>query len=188
MKRLFLAIHIVPNDKFLAVYMRLKQQLKSEKIRWVEAENLHITIKFFGETSIENIEAIKNLMHLFVSKVEPFNVTIKGTRIFGSRYKPRVIWFDASDNKRLTLLASELFKELDIAGFDTGRQNFVPHLSLGRLKYVQHKRSFQKAIDTLKDVFVQEYYVQKFTLFESLLLPSSAVYKIVEEFELKQTF
>lgn len=186
MKRLFLAIHIVPDEAFMAIYLKLKQQLKSEKIRWVEAENLHITLKFFGETPIEKIDTIKELLYQITANITPFTLNVNGTGIFGSRYKPRVIWFGIDDNKQLISLATEIFSRLEMAGFAHDRQNFVPHLSVGRLKSVVHKENFQKAINTVKEVFVQQITVSRITLFESLLQPSGVVYKNVEEFELKQ--
>ena len=54
MKRLFVAIKITPNDEFLKIFQELKQDLKHEKIRWVETRNLHLTLKFFGETCEAN--------------------------------------------------------------------------------------------------------------------------------------
>lgn len=186
MKRLFLAIHIVPDETFMAVYMRLKHQLKSEKIRWVEPENLHITLKFFGEIPSERIGVIKKVMDRIVAHVTPFTLKICGTGIFGSRYKPRLIWFGIDENKQLTSLASLIVNELEAAGFAHSRQKFVPHLSLGRLRSVEHKANFQKAIDTVKEGFVQQISVQSITLFESFLKPTGVVYKTIEEFELKQ--
>lgn len=187
MKRLFLAIDIVPDEHFLAVYLKLKQQLKDEKIRWVEPANLHITLKFFGETPIEKIDSIKNLMYKITDQHTPFTLNIRRTGIFGSRYKPRVIWFGIDKNEQLISLVSHLLNELEIIGFAGDRQNFVPHLSLGRLKSVQHKVNFQKAIDRVKDVFVQDIQVRKITLFESLLQPTGVVYKTIEEFELNSS-
>lgn len=185
MKRLFLAIHILPDERFLAVYMKLKHQLKSEKIRWVKPENLHITLKFLGETPIESIGVIKKLMYDLSANVAPFSIKVSGTGIFGSRYKPRVIWFRIEEQMRLITLASEIVNKLETAGFPIDRQNFVPHLSLGRLKKIEHKENFQKAIDTVKEVFIQDILVSRVTLFESRLLPAGVVYKTIEEYELK---
>ena len=50
MKRLFVALKINPDQNFLEVYDKLKSSLRHEKIKWVEMQNLHLTLKFFGDT------------------------------------------------------------------------------------------------------------------------------------------
>ena len=184
MKRLFAAIRIVPDERFLSIYCELKRHLKEEKIRWVKPENLHITLKFFGETPVEKIDAINKVINNIAINYSPFNLQLKNAGIFGSRYKPRVIWFGMAENEQLISLAMKILTELDKAGFPLGRQNFVPHLSLGRMKAVRNKMAFQQAIDTVKNVFIQEIKVSDISLFESKLLSSGAVYKLIEVYKL----
>ena len=184
MKRLFAAIHIVPDERFLSIYKDLQQKLSSEKIRWVKPENLHITLKFFGETPIQKIDVINKVLENISSNHLPFKLQLQETGIFGSRYKPRVIWFGVGENEQLTSFANEILTKLDKAGFLLNRQNFVPHLSLGRMKVMHRKVAFQQAIDSLQNVFVQEIKVSSISLFESKLLPTGVVYNRIEEYKL----
>ena len=50
MQRIFAAIKIVPDEELSKLIKRLQTALANEKIKWVEPWNLHITLKFFGET------------------------------------------------------------------------------------------------------------------------------------------
>ena len=184
MKRLFAAIHIVPDERFLSIYSKLKHQLKEEKIRWVKPENLHITLKFFGETPIEKIDVINKVLENISINHLSFKIQLQETGIFGSRYKPRVIWFGVGENEQIASFANELRRELDKVGFLLDRQNFVPHLSLGRMKVVRNKVAFQQAIDSVHNVFVQEIKVNSISLFESKLLPTGVVYNRIEEYKL----
>ncbi len=186
MKRLFAAIHIVPDPHFLSVFADLKSRLRTEKIRWVEPQNMHITIKFFGETPFEKMIDIKQVFKKSVTNLSPLKLTLKKTGIFGSRYKPRLIWFGIEENKQLFALSNEIFSKLNETGFPIDRQNFIPHLSLGRLKSVQNKIKFQQTIDLFRDVFVQDIKVDSITLFESKLHPDGVTYNAIEQYYLKE--
>jgi 2'-5' RNA ligase len=185
MKRLFAAIHILPDQQFLSIYEGLQKQLFREKIRWVNTENMHITLKFFGETPIERIKSIDHVLKNISTNHAVFNLQLKKTGIFGSRYKPRVIWFGIQKNEQLTLLYKELITELDKVGFPSDRQNFVPHLTLGRMNNIRNKLFFQEAVDLVRDISVQQIKVLSITLFESQLQPSGAVHNVIEDYKLK---
>lgn len=57
-KRVFLAIPITPSEGYVAVYERLKHRLRMDMISWIEPNNAHLTLKFFGKTSETRIESI----------------------------------------------------------------------------------------------------------------------------------
>lgn len=182
MKRLFAAIKIHPTESFLSTYWSLKRLLKEEKIRWVDPGNIHITLKFFGETPEHHIPAIKAALRQASSGVSPFELEIANTGIFGSSYKPRVIWFNIAAPDALGLLAGNVFKELDSIGIENDRQNFVPHLTIGRIRQIQDKQHFQQAIDQHRDAYIQKEEVSEFHLFESILRPQGPVYEVIETF------
>ena len=186
MKRLFAAIHIVPDSHFLSVFADLKSRLRTEKIRWVKPQNLHITIKFFGETPSEKEIDIQQILRKSVTNFAPLKLTLKKTGIFGSRYKPRLIWFGIEENKQLFALTNEIFSKLSLAGFPVDRQNFVPHLSLGRLKSVRNKITFQQTIDLYREIFVQKVEVNSITLFESKLHPDGVTYNAIDAYHFEE--
>jgi 2'-5' RNA ligase len=78
-----------------------------------------------------------------------------------------------------------LHKKLEIVGFENDRQNFVPHLTVGRIKKeLIHKRSFQQKIDPFNSQFIQDVKVNEVILYESILKPTGPVYKVVNCFKL----
>ncbi len=62
MKRLFAAVKIHPSPEFLKTYNSLKTGLKFSRITWVNPENIHITLKFFGETEEKRIPDISRVL------------------------------------------------------------------------------------------------------------------------------
>ena len=184
MKRLFTAIKFHPTDELLEVFRFLKNNLREEKIKWVEEHNLHLTLKFFGETEEEKIPAIRRAMKTAADRSAGFGLELKGTGIFGSSYNPRVIWFGIEPNPDLQLLYMNLREELEKLGYVPDSQNFVPHLTIGRIKFIKNKRFFQDVIDRYKEDFIQREKVRELYLFESQLRPEGPVYKVIENFVL----
>jgi 2'-5' RNA ligase len=186
MKRLFAAIKIYPSDTFLQVYYGLRTSLRNDKIKWVDTKNIHITLKFFGETGEDKIPEITEKL-TEIAHVSPFfTMNIKNVGIFGSSYKPRVIWFGIEKNEQLTVLASQVLNAMDEIGFKRDRQNFVPHLTVGRIKYIDDKNRFQQTIDKYKFTEIQNQEVSGFNLYESILRPQGPEYRIIEKIDFAQ--
>jgi len=185
MKRLFAAIKIIPDKQFLSVYYKLVKQLTNERIKWVEPDNFHLTLKFFGELPGDKTGIICREMDKIVSGFPPFTINIQDTGIFGSSYNPKLIWFGIEDHGPLIALAEKVLDRMDEAGFARDRQNFVPHLTVGRIRRLNNKERFQHTISTFKQVNIMKVKVLDIFLYESHLTPQGPVYEIVRRFGLK---
>ena len=184
MKRLFAAIKIDAESKLAEVYEGLKTKLSHEKINWVDLQNLHTTLKFFGETPEEKIDDICAMLSKCAQAHQPFELLLQNTGIFGSSYKPRVIWFGMQNTQALEKLANDVLQGAETLGWERDRQNFRPHLTVARIKYLNNKRYFQQVIDSYKNVSLQKIAVSSFALIESRLRPQGPEYHVVEEFDL----
>jgi 2'-5' RNA ligase len=93
-----------------------------------------------------------------------------------------VIWIGLKEYDQLNNLGLNLLNQLDQAGFPQDRQNFVPHLTIGRIKHIIDKGHFQKNIDKFKKTFFQEVEVREITLMESILKPGGPQYFPIEKY------
>lgn len=184
MKRLFLAIKFIPDIELLRIYSELKQSLSHDKIRWVDPQNFHLTLKFFGSTPEDKIQLISRVVNDTVKSYNTLNLKIENIGIFGSRYKPRVIWFGITRNDQLIKLGNELLNNLNDVGFLRDRQNFVPHLTVGRIISIEDKALFNKKIQQFKNVFIQEFEIHELLLYERILKPAGPEYYKIESFPL----
>ena len=176
MKRLFAAIKIHPSAKYLSLFNEISSSLRHERIKWVEPENTHLTLKFFGETDDTKIPAIRQSIEKAVAQSKSFTLKIANTGIFGTRYDPKVIWFGIEKQDELENLAQNIFNELAKCGWEKDRQNFVPHLTVGRIKGLKDKPLFQQIISKYSTVEVQEEKVTEITLYESILRREGPLY------------
>lgn len=182
-KRLFAAIKIEPDEDLLKVYCSMQQLLKHEKIRWVKPNNLHLTLKFFGETPETKIETINKVLASIASGINSFDMTICKTGIFGSSYNPKVIWFGFEEENLLKEIGNQVLVQVAAAGFSADRQNFVPHLTIGRIKQIQQRQVFQKIIDNFKEIQLNKFRASEFHLYESILKPDGPVYLPLQSFQ-----
>ncbi len=181
-KRLFLAIKIIPEPELLAFMLRLKSKLKYENIRWTNSDNLHLTLKFFGETPVEKIDEIISQVAIVTQVQNSFNLKVENLGVFGSSYHPKVIWSGFEKSDELSNLERKINQQLEGIGYKNDRQNFVPHLTLGRIKQLKDKKLFQQVLSEDKTGQFQESVIDKIILFESVLNPSGAVHEVIQEF------
>jgi len=176
MKRLFAAIKIHPSSRYISLFNEISSSLRHERIKWVEPENTHLTLKFFGETDETKIPAIRQSIETAVAQSKPFTLKIANTGIFGSRYDPKVIWFGIEKNSALEDLVQNIFTELAKCGWEKDRQNFVPHLTIGRIKELKDKPLFQKIVSKYNTVEIQDENVTEIILYESILRREGPLY------------
>ncbi|MCK9204338.1 MAG: RNA 2',3'-cyclic phosphodiesterase [Bacteroidales bacterium] len=182
MKRLFTAIKIHPDPGFLKSYRNLRSALYHEQIKWVEEHNIHVTLHFFGETEEQIIVRINTVLEKLAAETKPFTLRLSGLGIFGSSYAPRVIWTGIGPGQPLLHIMQMLKTDLMKAGFETDRQNLVPHLTLGRIKSLRDKTLFQRVLSNYKNIISVDEQIQEMILFESKLLPTGPVYSIQQSF------
>jgi RNA 2',3'-cyclic 3'-phosphodiesterase len=184
MKRLFVAVKIHPSPEFIKTYNSLKSGLKFCRITWVKPENTHLTLKFFGETEEKRIPEISRVLKEVASGHKPFAAELADVGIFGSSYNPKVIWFGIENAEPMKKLGADVLQSLETIGWEVDRQNFVPHLTIGRIKEIPDKQLFQKIIDQHKKTRMQEISVREFYLYESILNRDGPIYRVIESYKL----
>ncbi len=184
MKRLFAAIKIHPSARYISLFNEISSSLQHERIKWVEPENMHLTLKFIGETDEKQIPSIRQALAKAVAKSKPFVMKIANTGIFGSRYDPKVIWFGIEKQPDLDVLAKNIFGELEKYGWEEDRQNFIPHLTIGRIRELKDKPLFQQIIGRYNTIDIQEENVSEIILYESILRREGPLYVKVSSFQI----
>ena len=184
MKRLFAAIKIHPSAKYISLFNEISSLLQHERIKWVDPENIHLTLKFFGETEEAKIPAICQALKSAIAQSKQFTLKIANTGIFGSRYDPKVIWFGIEKNDELKRLVKDIFSELAKCGWEADRQNFIPHLTVGRIKELKDKPLFQTIVNRFNSFEIQEENVTEIILYESILRREGPLYVNVFSAEL----
>lgn len=132
--RTFLAIPLPESLKKQIGTIQSDLQERSSGVRWVKPDNLHLTLRFFGETSHEDLEKIKGSM-LSVERIQkPFEVEVQGLGAFPSPRRPRVLWLGLTPGAPLVDFFRVCQQALEQAGIPPEQRPLAPHLTIGRLR------------------------------------------------------
>ena len=185
-KRTFLAIHIPTGTEYPALVEKLKKNLPHEKyINYCRPENIHLTLKFLGNTPVEDIPAIIETCQKVAKNHQPFTMDFDRTGLFGSNRVPRVLWLGMNDQpKALFDLENDLLDAFDDLGYLRDRQNFVPHLTVCRIKSLVDKQFFMQIYNSIEQKIYLHADVKELVYYQSILQPTGPIYKVLKKIPL----
>ena len=184
MKRIFIAIKAEAGETLSKIVSSLKSRLVNESIKWTSLDNIHITLAFLGDTEENMIKVISSKLKESCEGSGKFQLTIRGIGVFKNLSDPRVIWTGIESSEKLTQLYSTVINGLIEAGIKMEQRPFKPHLTLGRIKYLNDKLALKNLLDIYQDAEIQKVPVNEVIIYESLLKPTGPIYKPVAKFML----
>ncbi len=182
MKKIFLAINIPISPECNSQIDTLHRNFNFMKIRWVEPQYMHLTLKYFGPTDDSTIAKIIDILEGFLSSQTPFALQINRLAMFGSKGAPRVLWLGIEEEEMLKELVHNIQKKLNKLGLYSDNQNFVPHISIGRIIKTNSNSFFQKQIKKFQYFPQQHIEIKSVALLESIISNSGVEYRVVKEF------
>jgi 2'-5' RNA ligase len=148
-------------------------------IRWVPAQNLHLTLWFLGEVPEPRAPAILEAVGRPFD-VPAFDLRISGLGAFPRSGIPRVLWLGVEHGQRsLVALHTELVSRLQPLGFDPEPRPFSAHLTLGRVKGPRGRARSHDVRASWRDVPADAGVcrIDAVTVFHSRLSPKGAAYE-----------
>ena len=184
MMRVFLAIEI--DEKLLDKISDVQKQFMEceAPVKYVETENLHCTLKFFGEINDNKLNDIVEAIDNKIKNHEPFKVSIKKSGVFPNERYIKVLWLGMEDVEPFSNLQKDLDEDFVKMGFKK-EKSYVPHLTLGRVKGAKNKAALLSKLKDLEDVEIGEMDIKKIVLKKSELSPQGPIYTTIKEFDLK---
>jgi 2'-5' RNA ligase len=128
--RIFIGIDLDPEIRARIERFLDGVQALAPDARWVRPESLHITLKFIGEQTAEQVEALAERLQLIVS--ESFDIRVEGYGFFPTATAPRVFWIGIDGGPLLTKLAATVDAAAAELGIVREDRPYSPHLTLAR--------------------------------------------------------
>ncbi len=188
MIRLFIALTIDHDimQKFSAIITDFKSH--GGKVKWVDAKNMHITLKFLGNTDPNMVESIKTELNKSVANFQAIESEFSSLGGFPNLRKPKVIWTDLEKNKDVVIKLAQAIEHACVAvGFEKNSKPFTPHLTLGRVKsyddlsgLTEYLASYQ--FENLPINF------NSVKLIQSTLTQEGPIYRTLDEIKLTERF
>jgi 2'-5' RNA ligase len=134
--RTFLAFEVEEGVKTKILNMTEHFRGIDRSVRWVRAENSHVTIHFFGEVAEDHIPEIESIIRDATQGIGPFNVEIRGISAFPSLDRARVIWYGIYNHEKLITVYKNVCDGLTGKGIVEKLETrpYTPHLTAGRVK------------------------------------------------------
>ena len=115
-------------------------------LKFVEPKNIHITLRFLGNISLNMVEKIYESMKKV--EFEPFEVKIQGVGAFPSMRYPRVLWAGIREGAdQLRSIFHKLEPQLRSLGFAPDPKGFSPHLTIARVKSGRNKTELARLLE-----------------------------------------
>jgi 2'-5' RNA ligase len=149
--------------------------------RWVPAENLHLTLRFIGETPAYYAEEIDHALESV--QVRAFPLALAGIGLFQKGGKPTTLWVGVERSEPLDHLQAKVETALQRIGLEPERRRFSPHVTLARLDSAPEAKlaAFVQAHNLFR---ADPVIVEHFTLFSSRLGKEQTVYTPEVEYAL----
>ncbi|WP_297417835.1 RNA 2',3'-cyclic phosphodiesterase [Thermococcus sp.] len=183
--RAFIAIEV--GDEVRSNLLKAQERIgtKSAKIKFVERENLHVTLKFLGEIDDATVEEVKKALAEIAKRHKKHRVRVKGIGVFPNPNYVRVIWAGVENDEGIKAIATDVEREMRRLGFKK-EKDFVAHITIGRVKFVRDKLELAMALKDLANEDFGEFNVEAIELKKSTLTPKGPIYETVARFELAE--
>jgi 2'-5' RNA ligase len=178
MPRLFTGIEIPAEQR--EELARLRQPLPGSS-RWLEPENLHLTLRFAGD--IDNVQAREFADHLAAITVDAFEVRLAGLGAFGGN-EPRSLWAGIEAGPELEALARANERAARAAGLAPEPRTFKPHVTMARMKYAS-AADVARILGRIGAFRSRPFTVGRFVLFSSRPKIGGGPYVVEETFPLR---
>jgi 2'-5' RNA ligase len=183
--RSFVAILLPDEIRQAAASLADSLRPLGRRVSWVKAENLHLTLKFLGNHSPEDLRRVTEGLAEATTGVAPFELLLTGLGAFPDLRRPRVIWVGATDGAQAAIaLALRVEGSLHRRGLPKEERPFSPHLTIGRVKDPRGLHALSSAIADERARVMGRFQVSAIHLMRSDLSREGARYTILQVFPL----
>lgn len=174
----------------IAVPEEVREQLTSicfglPDVRWVSEENFHITLVFLGELSEEQLDVLSE----FCSQVSfpEFHLNLKSVGTFGKQKSPSILFADVNSSAELLQLQKILDSGIRRLGLKPDRQDYHPHITIGRFKNSNETRVLTY-LEEFSGFVSSSFSVSEFHIYSSKTFSDGPIYSVEESFSLLPSY
>jgi 2'-5' RNA ligase len=146
---------------------------------WSRVENIHLTLKFFGNVEMKQIARISEAVERVVKQFSTFQIGVGETGVFPRPSRPQVLWIGVSDpSGQLAALQEKLENECAAEGFAKEDRAYRPHLTIARLRRPEGARHLAETHLQMKfePINIE---LKELVVFRSELSPKGSKYTVI---------
>jgi 2'-5' RNA ligase len=114
---------------------RLRKEVPDAAASWSRVENIHLTLKFFGNVALDRIAKISAAATRTTEQFSKFQIDVGNTGVFPRPSRAQVLWIGVSDpTSKLAVLQKRFEEECAVEGFEKEDRAYRPHLTIARIR------------------------------------------------------
>ncbi len=134
--RTFIAVAIDKTIRDRAVVLQESLGRAGADVKWVEPENMHVTLLFLGEVEDRSLPAVCRVVAEVAAEWPPFEMSVAGAGCFPSPRRPRTLWVGIGEGLQELVALHDALEPplLDLGCYRREVRQYTPHITLGRVK------------------------------------------------------
>jgi len=179
--RTFIAVDIHPTT-LQSIQQKvgpLQKAIGNSAIRWVPIHNFHLTLKFLGDISPDNVDALTRILRAEADSCQQFDLHIGGLGSFPNSKRPRVLFIGIQAPAGLDAFQHGIESATAKLGYKPETRAFAPHLTIGRVRdnaTPADQQRIRKAMEEIKIDSLGTARVDSVHLYKSELKSTGSVY------------
>jgi 2'-5' RNA ligase len=178
--RAFIAVEI-PTDIQQTIHRETANFRKAIQslVRWVPPQNMHLTLKFIGDVSLNSLDFLRQMLRTEAANVTCFDIRLAGLGAFPNLKRPRVLYIGIQAPAMLDALQHGIESASRRLGYESEDRPFSAHLTLGRVRQnatAVEQQQIRRAIEGTQVDLPGSARVDSVHLYKSELNPGGSVY------------
>lgn len=155
-------------------------------VKWVEADNLHVTLLFLGEVDERDLPALCKAVEDVTRSLPAFSITVGGAGCFPNARRPHVFWAGVMEGAEDVVALHDALEPplLELGCYRREDRKYTPHVTLGRLKSDQAPTGLAAALVKLESWQAGDAKVSEVHVMSSELTPQGPSYTVLSRAKL----
>lgn len=179
--RLFIAIDIDRKSvkRIAELVEALRRRVRGGRgVKWVEPENIHLTMQFLGEVADDKIMTVLDAFKAGVRGFSDFDLELRGVGSFGN--PARVVWVGTRSRRDiLGRLQESIANAMEELGFSKDGKEFQGHITVCRIKSPFVGERVRKILKDYPEKQIAKSHVDSVAVYSSELTKDGPVYTCV---------
>jgi RNA 2',3'-cyclic 3'-phosphodiesterase len=146
--RTFIALELGKPIRDRLVGLQEKLAASANEVKWVEPDNLHITLLFLGEVDQREVIDVCRAVEGAAAGIACYPLTVAGVGCFPNPRRPRILWAGVTTGAAETIALHDALEKplLQLGCYRREERKFTPHITLGRIRGERSVHGLDKAL------------------------------------------
>jgi 2'-5' RNA ligase len=185
--RTFIAVDLGPTIRERCVALQDILARTGTDVKWVETENLHVTLLFLGEVDERTVSDLCRTVSDTCAGREAFALSVEGVGCFPNPRRPRTIWVGCGQGSAELVALHDALEPplLELGCYRREERQYTPHITLGRVKSDRPTDKLAAALQKYATWQGGVIDVREVLVLSSQLTPQGPIYSVLSRGKLK---